>query len=478
MRKYFQKLEKSEYLPNGLVGHGFKGWLHVAVTDLTLVLQDFKLLSLVLAAATAMGNGIGKIITTVTGLAEVLLLDINADTPNRDSSEGVYQVPIATNDFHRNGPREFILDTINAKNDDGTRKYQLDLMMNTLVTKVLFDNSSVPRATGVAILRGQSLYRADPRSGRVVNGQTGTVQATKEVILATGSFNTPQLLKLSGIGPADELEKHNIPVLVDLPGVGTNLQDRYETSLAATVDSDFDLIKDCKFDKTHPDPCLEQWQNNPIFKGVYGSNGLSLGIVKRSSVASTSDADLFIAGAPALFTGYYPGYSDVSLSTKRHWVWVVLKAHSGNAAGTVTLKSTDARDTPIINFNSFAENGDKDVQAVYEGMRFSQKIFKNVNFLAGTFKETFPGPNVTTEAELKDFIRNEAWGHHACCTARIGVDGDRMAVLDSRFRLRGVKGLRVVDASVFPKIPGFYIAVPIYMISEKAADVVIEDAAR
>lgn len=77
---------------------------------------------------------------------------------------------------------------------------------------------------------------------------------------------------------------------------------------------------------------------------------------------------------------------------------------------------------------------------------------------------------------MKDFIKREAWGHHACCTAAIGEDGDPQAVLDSDFRVRGVDGLRVVDASVFPKIPGYYIALPIYMISEKAAEVIIADA--
>ncbi|PQE28236.1 choline dehydrogenase protein [Rutstroemia sp. NJR-2017a BBW] len=77
---------------------------------------------------------------------------------------------------------------------------------------------------------------------------------------------------------------------------------------------------------------------------------------------------------------------------------------------------------------------------------------------------------------MKDFIIDEAWGHHASCSCPIGADGDKMAVLDSKFRVRGTKGLRVVDASVFPKIPGFFVAVPTYMISEKAADVILQDA--
>lgn len=151
---------------------------------------------------------------------------------------------------------------------------------------------------------------------------------------------------------------------------------------------------------------------------------------------------------------------------------------SRNNAGTIELRLTDPRDTLIINFNSFDsgvtanEADEKDLQAVYESMQFSRKIFDD-----GGFEEVWPGPNVTTEAELKDFIRREAWGHHACCTAAIGADEGPNAVLDSDFRVRGVDGLRVVDASVFPKIAGWYIALPIYMISEKAADVILADAA-
>ncbi|KAF2185485.1 GMC oxidoreductase [Zopfia rhizophila CBS 207.26] len=484
MRKYFQKLEKSEYLPNGIVGHGFNGWLRTAVTDLILVLQDFKLLSLVIAAATAMGRSILALITTLTGLAQVLLLDINADTPARDSTEGLYQVPLSMNSYHRNGAREFILDTANAKNGDGSKRYHLDILMNTLVTKVNFDTSTTPpTATSVDFLQGKSLYRADPRAGD--SSETpGTVNASKEIILAAGSFNTPQLLKLSGIGPAAELEKHSIPLIHDAPGVGTNLQDRYEASLGGKTDSDFSLIKDCTFLKSSPDPCLEKWTTAPNgLKGVYGSNGLAIGLVKKSSTAE-KDPDLFIAGAPAYFFGYFPGYSDFALADKKHWVWVVLKAHSRNNAGTVELRSNDPRDTPVINFNSFDagvtsnEADKKDLQAVYEGMQLSRRIFDRLIPLDGDFEEVWPGANTRTEAQMKEFIKNEAWGHHACCTAPIGREGDRMAVLDERFRVRGVKRLRVVDASAFPKIPGFYIAVPVYMISEKAADVIVEDARR
>jgi choline dehydrogenase len=481
MRKYFARMENAEYLPNGIVGHGFNGWFTTSVTDLLIVLKDLKLVSLVLAAATAMGKSVlGQTISSIAGLGQVLLQDINADLPGRDAAEGLYQVPIAVDGGARNGPREFVLNTANALNTDGSRKYHLDIRLNTLVTKVRFSTSAgtKPRAVGVDFLAGQSLYRADPRSGSASAGTPGSVNATREVILSAGAFNTPQLLKLSGIGPAAELSSFGIPVLVDLPGVGTNLQDRYETSVVGKATSAFSTTKDCTFLRTSPDPCLVQWQQNAGGgdRGIYASNGISIAVVKKSTV-SEADPDILIAGAPVNFRGYYPGYSADAVADPSYWTWITLKAHSRNSAGTVKLVSADARDLPQINFHYFDDpvDGAKDLQAVLEGMELSRRMFNSVIPLSGSFSEVWPGAAIAGAA-VKDFIRNEAWGHHASCTCPIGTDTDPLAVLDSAFRVRGVDGLRVVDASIFPKIPGFYIAVPIYMISEKASDVILAAA--
>ncbi|RFU33001.1 hypothetical protein B7463_g3332, partial [Scytalidium lignicola] len=485
MRTYFEKLERNGYLPSSIVGHGYTGWLGTALTDLSLVVEDQKLLSLIISAATAMGKGLlGLLLNTVVGLGEVLLRDLNA--PGQPEKTGLYQVPLAMTGSTRDGPRNFVLETANATNPDGSRKYHLDIRLNTLVTKVRFiQNGTTPKAVGVDFLDGQSLYRADPRAGSASPTGSGSVNATREVILSAGSFNTPQLLKLSGIGPAAELQKFNIPVLVDLPGVGSNLQDRYENTVVGKTPTDFFITTKCTFMRTLPDPCLDQWINgiDPTTKGTYGTNGIAIAIVKKSSVAEGGVPDILVSGAPAYFTGYYPGYSDFALSDARHWAWIVLKAHSRNNAGTVQLRSADPRDMPIINFNSFDtgvttdDADDKDLQAVYEAMEYARKAFSDLIPLDGSFTEVWPGPNVTTEAEMKNFIKDEAWGHHASCTCPIGADDDPMAVLDSNFRARGVQGLRVVDASAFPKIPGFYIALPIYMISEKAADVIISGVA-
>jgi choline dehydrogenase len=471
MRQYFKRLESARYLPNAIVGHGFDGWLTTSVTDLGLVIKDIKLLTVIVSAASAMGNSfLGLVLSTVNGLGQVLLRDVNADTPGRDSAEGLYQVPITVKEGIRVGPREFILETANAKNSDGSRKYHLDIMMNTLATKVRFDTSGTkPRAVGVDFISGKSLYKADPRAKSAASSNAGSVNASAEVILAAGAFNTPQLLKLSGLGPKAELDSFDIPIVVNLPGVGTNLQDRYETTIIGETESDFEIIKGCTFGRAG-DPCLSKWKTSD--KGIYASNGISLGVVKKSSVATTSDPDLFIAGAPVSFRGYYPGYAANATSDRKHWSWITLKAHTSNKAGTVRLRSTDPRDMPQIDFNYFQQGGDSDRKAVVEGMKLSRKMMRDVIPLAGGFKEVWPGSSVS-DAGLEDWVTNEAWGHHASCTCPIGKDSDPMAVLDSNFRVRGTEGLRVVDASVFPEIPGFYIAVPVYMISEKAATVIL-----
>ncbi|CAI0650518.1 unnamed protein product [Colletotrichum noveboracense] len=489
MREYYKKLEKCHYLPGGLDSsvHGYDGWLETQTTPAILIVEDPKVLSLVLAAATTMGKNIlGKIITTVTGLLEILVVDVNNDAPSRDKNDDIYQIPLAMKDpsFTRSSPRDFIYDVYTAKNADGSKKYKLDLALNTLVTKINFDESGAkPRATGVEYLYGKSLYRADPRAAKEDGGIPGRVFASKEVIVSAGVFNTPQLLKLSGIGPASELKSFDIPVVKDLPGVGGNMQDRYEVGIVGKAPTDFALLKDCTFldmNGTHngEDPCFTNWQSGiGGLKGGYTTNGIAFGYFKHSSVAD-ADPDLFLGGVPAYFNGYFPNYAEHALADLSVWTWLTLKAHSRNNAGTVNLTSVNPRDTPNITFRSFFEGvgGEEDLQAVYEGMKYGIEAFENLIPLDGSFERIWPPKNVSSEADLKKFAQDEAWGHHASCTAPIGSDDDPHAVLDSNFKVRGVDGLRVVDASIFPKIPGHYIVLSIYMASEKAADVIIAEA--
>ncbi|RAL64591.1 hypothetical protein DID88_001626 [Monilinia fructigena] len=483
MRTYFEKMEHCDYLPEDTSGHGFDGWFHTGATNQSMIIQDQKIRSIVISAADALASNISdSIFATVEGFNEVVNLDPNSASTTRDNATGLYQIPIAVDGRTRNGARNFIIDTVNAVNTDGSKKYNLTLKLNTFVTKIRFSNETVPRALGIDFLEGKSLYRADPRSGSASAGIPGSINARKEVIISGGTYNSPQLLKLSGVGPKAELESFGIPVIVDLPGVGTNMQDRYETTIISESDVDFSIANGCTFLTTSNDPCLTQWKNDTIDAGLYATPGLPLAIIARSSTAD-QDPDLLISGAPANFHGYYPGYSGAALGDALHWSWITLKAHARNTAGTVKLRSSDPLDTPLIQMHYFDEGTstdnawEKDLQAIYEGMTLSRQIMNNIVALDGAFNESWPGSEISTEEQLKEFIEDEAWGHHISCTNPIGADDDVMAVLDSSFRVRGTTGLRVVDASVFPKIPGFYIAVPIYMVSEKAAAVIIEQDA-
>jgi choline dehydrogenase-like flavoprotein len=154
-----------------------------------------------------------------------------------------------------------------------------------------------------------------------------------------------------------------------------------------------------------------------------------------------------------------------------YMTWVVLKAHTRNRTGTVRLRSTDPRDTPAIEFNYFKQGGEQDLQAMLEGVRYVRELNKTLQDERAIFEEV-PGPGIDSDEKLAEFIRKNAWGHHASCTCAIG-DPANDGVVSSDFRVHGVERLRIVDASVFPKIPGFFIASATYTIAEKAADVIL-----
>ena len=185
--------------------------------------------------------------------------------------------------------------------------------------------------------------------------------------------------------------------------------------------------------------------------------------------------DLFCMSLLGRFAGYAPNYSRMFAEKHNYLTWVVLKAHTRNRSGQVTLRSSDPRDTPLVNFNYFCDGGEQDLQAVVDGIRFVRRLSEKLERSGLIAEEELPGLQLQTDDELKQFVRNHAWGHHASCTCAIGPR-EQGGVLSSDFRVHGVQGLRVVDASVFPRIPGFFIASAIYTIAEKAADVILRVA--
>lgn len=479
-QRYYEEIEHCDYLPNSIIGHGFHGWFWTQLTSLITAVQDLKVISIIASAASASGMSlIGIAYETVAGLAKILSKDINA--PGRTITTGPYQMPLSMRDSTRGGARDRILQVATATGDDGNRLYHLDIKLNTLVTKIQFDttNADGPRATGVEYLEGEALYRADTRSDNAVVEAEGALTASREVIIAAGAFNTPQILMLSGIGPADELLALGIRQLVDVP-VGSNLRDHIEVPVISETQTDFSLLSGCTFLYGYPevpDPCLERWQSGigQAAKGPYATNGLAVGtVIKTSGAPNADDPDVMIYGGPANFPGFFPGWSELALhSDHRHWVWISLRASTPNEAGTVKLRSADPRDTPVIAFNTFEGSQiarEKDLQASYEGVAWARRAMDTLIPLDGSFTETKPGRgNVSSDEEIMEYVRTNSFGHHACCTAAIGT------VLDSDFRVRGAKGLRVVDASAFPVIPGFFIQLPTYLLSKKASEAILAD---
>lgn len=270
------------------------------------------------------------------------------------------------------------------------------------------------------------------------------------------------------------MKRFNIPVVKDLPGVGTNLQDHYEVNVQGQASEDFSALNGCTFDGSSSDTCLDRW-NKPVLgnRGIYASPGVGAAMFYKSSVSARDEFDSFVFGGPVNFRGYFPGYSINATDKHNVFTWAILKAHPRNNAGSVMLRSADPLDVPEITYNYFDTGvGDfeKDITALSESISLARDAFKRQLV---PMEEVLPGKDVTSPAAISDYIKDTAWGHHASSTCPIGADNDPMAVLDSSFRVRGTAGLRVVDASVFPRIPGTFTAVSTYMVSEKAADVIL-----
>jgi choline dehydrogenase len=489
MNKYFARVERWQYSAGAAAGHGKDGWLPTRFPDaIDLSGQAIRYLDL----------SIGKIaLEAVLSNSKYLPIhfwDMPLSPKERKRARvdpndlrvlerhgfGFIVVPMAIDENgHRAGTRERI------RSAEATRR--LEVRLHSHVTELIIEQKNPPQVVGVRYLPGERLYRANRDRGRFgqPTGPDQAVRATREVILSAGAYITPQLLMLSGIGPQDELKKFNIPPQVELPGVGKNLQDRYEVGIVAQAEKPFGLLDDATFHgpaagQPRGDPLFEQWRSEG--KGLYATNGAVLGFTARSSVAEKDEPDLFIFGVPGSFTGYYTGWSEDAVAAPYDkWTWLLLKGHA-RFRGQVTLASKDPLDPPAVDFKYFERDGkgaytpdaQKDLQAMRDGTRLVNKLIDGSSTLK-LHPEVMKGVDLRTDAGIDQFVQDRAWGHHASCTCPIGPK-EQGGVLSSDFRVHGTKGLRVVDASVFPRIPGFFVVMPTYMIAEKAADVILADA--
>jgi choline dehydrogenase len=506
MRPYFEKLERCGYITQPLIPeynpsrHGFDGWLGTEQADPRLGLGDVQLVKVVKSAAAVVAERLARDAGSaldvlraylsndpvelaaallrapadpVQALQEVLLrhLDPNDWRIHRGRREGVFSISLATWHGKRNGPREFLLRT---QEQVGGR---LTIRYNALATKVQLEKRDGRwAATGVRFRDGGHQYQADPNCVKADEPEQ-VARARREVILAGGSFNTPQLLMLSGIGPAKHLADKGVQCLVPLEGVGRNLQDRYEVGVVCNVKEPFTVLGGCRFRPPEggeaDDACLKRWRADGT--GLYATNGAILAVIRRSR-QELPDPDLFLFGLPGTFKGYFVHYSEEIEQERNRFTWAILKGHTANTAGTVELRSKDPCERPDINFRYFDEGSpgwERDLDAIVEGVKTVRQIMGHP-LLGGlvTKTEILPGGEVDDDDQIRAFVKRSAWGHHACGTCKMGKATDTAAVVTGDFRVRDVANLRIVDASIFPKIPGFFIVTSVYMASEKAADMI------
>jgi choline dehydrogenase len=461
MRSYFERLENCRYLIQAGSLHGTTGWQPTEMINEDVFVADPQLLQFMLATINTLGKP-----GDFTNLLQQKL-DPNANFNSSNDVQGIYSFPLMTLNGARYGVREHVLQTAAALPNN------LIVMTNCLVTQVNFASDG-KTATGVEYIQGPNLYRASPLAS--LTGplpQTLTMSASREVILSCGAFNSPQLLKLSGIGPSAELTALGITPIVDLPGVGLNLQDRYELGVLSQMKSNLTFLDPCNPFVPTQDPCLAEW-----FAGLgpYTNNVTFISSLLKS-FPTVPERDLVLFFAAAYFKGYEPSFATDAFSHFNVISSLILKAHTLNTAGTVTLRTADPRDVPEINFHYFGEGNDttgQDLAACVQGLQLA----RNINAQLGDIieAELFPGPNYVGSAGLAEWAQNEAWGHHASCSNKMGPMSSG-GVVDSNFKVYGTNNLRVVDISIFPDIPGYYPMVPLLMISEKASDVVLAAAA-
>lgn len=321
------------------------------------------------------------------------------------------------------------------------KRANLTVLTRAQTRRVLFDGR---RATGVSFTHDGAEKRAVAR---------------REVILCAGAINTPHLLMLSGVGPAAHLAEHGIAVVADLPGVGQGLQDH----LAAHV----------KYRSTKPYSMLRYLNplRGAVAMGQYlltrtgplADPGMSVACFVKSDPA-LDEPDIKMLLVSALFGNN--GRTMVPM----HGFYAHINVARPEARGTVTLASADPDAPPVIDqaYNS-TEN---DRRVLREGVKIARRIFSQPAFDDMRGEEIAPGPAVQSDEDFDTYIRAAAEAdYHSVGTARMGTDP--LAVVDATLRVHGLPGLRVVDAAIMPHLPGGNTAIPVAMIAEKAADMIL-----
>jgi choline dehydrogenase len=345
--------------------------------------------------------------------------------------------------FHQNRRDRFRGGPAQTYLRQAKRRANLSILTGTMAERVLFEGT---RAVG-AMLRGPA--------GRVA------MKARREVIVSTGTIRSPQLLQLSGIGPAPLLQSLDIPVLLDQPLVGENLRDHYSVRISQRVKGIGTLNE-----RTHG-LALARELVNYAFKG----NGLlTLGASTCAAYAKSAPAsehpDMVLSFAPGSFE---PGTYELEQSGGM----TIACYHSfPESTGHVRIRAADVAVPPAITPNYLSAVEDR--EACLAGLRLARKVLSMPALKRWSAHETMPGEARQTDGELLDYARAKGVsGYHLVGTCRMGAPGD--SVVDPRLRVRGVEGLRVVDASVLPSGTSGNSNAPTLMTAEKGAAMILAD---
>jgi choline dehydrogenase len=278
------------------------------------------------------------------------------------------------------------------------------------------------------------------------------------VLMAAGTYNTPKLLMLSGIGPSTQLKKHSIATKVDLPGVGENLQDHHEVPVvAATLGHHGYYGEDRGF----------RALKNGMQYVVFGTGPVSSGGVEACAYVDPDGGDrptVKIYCVPSVYLD-----SDVKDVIPQDGVTLNACLLRPKSRGTVKLRSANPLDKPVIDNNYLGEP--EDLRMEIGGLRFAREILKQAPLSKRISHEMLPGAAATDDAAIADHCRRTVktnW--HPVGTCRMGPDKDSMAVLDSRLRVRGVEGLHIIDASAMPFIPSGNTNAPTMALASRAME--------